>query len=307
MSDPSKYKISVIVPVYNVEKYLPKCIESILAQTYTNFELLLIDDGSPDRSGAICDEYAKRDSRIRVFHKENGGVSSSRNMGLDYSYGEWITFVDSDDTIDNATLQKGYDCISNAVKDVDLIQFGSSESTISYTLTDKQSAISSGKLRVNACANFFKNSIIKKHSIRFIEGLRLGEDQLFTFTYIHFCEFCMRIPTKLYHYRQIATSSTHNLNEQALSRSLQEIFKFTYRYEFARYLSFLAIGQLLRLLPLASKSNDKELALSVDKKLFRFGIARTDSVYIKVLRLICGISPLIALKIMRFVQKNYWR
>lgn len=92
-------KISVIVPVYNTEKYLHRCIDSILAQTFTDFELLLIDDGSKDSSGTICDEYAAKDARVRVFHKENGGVSSARNLGLDQAKGEWITFVDSDDWI----------------------------------------------------------------------------------------------------------------------------------------------------------------------------------------------------------------
>ena len=91
--------MSVIVPVYNTEQYLHRCIDSILTQTYTDFELLLIDDGSKDKSGDICDEYALKDSRIRVFHKENGGVSSARNLGLDNAAGEWITFVDSDDWI----------------------------------------------------------------------------------------------------------------------------------------------------------------------------------------------------------------
>ena len=90
-------KISVIVPVYNVEKYLPRCIDSILSQTFTDFELLLIDDGSPDNCGKICDEYAAKDSRVRVFHKPNGGVSSARNLGLDNARGEWIAFIDSDD------------------------------------------------------------------------------------------------------------------------------------------------------------------------------------------------------------------
>ena len=89
--------ISVIVPVYNTEKYLDECIQSILNQSFTNFELLLIDDGSTDRSGAICDQYAAKDERVRVFHKENGGVSSARNVGLDEAKGEWIAFVDSDD------------------------------------------------------------------------------------------------------------------------------------------------------------------------------------------------------------------
>ena len=97
--------ISIIVPVYNTEKFLHRCIDSILAQSYTDFELLLIDDGSKDSSGTICDEYAEKDSRVRVFHKENGGVSSARNVGLDNAWGEWITFVDSDDYIEENFLK----------------------------------------------------------------------------------------------------------------------------------------------------------------------------------------------------------
>ena len=90
-------KISVIVPVYNVEMFLRRCIDSILAQTFTDFELLLIDDGSKDKSGEICDEYATKDVRIRVFHKQNGGVSSARNVGLNHAIGEYICFCDADD------------------------------------------------------------------------------------------------------------------------------------------------------------------------------------------------------------------
>lgn len=93
----SRVKISVIVPVYNAEKYLRRCVGSILAQTFTDFELLLVDDGSTDASGAICDEYASADARVRVFHKPNGGVSSARNLGLDNARGEWIAFADADD------------------------------------------------------------------------------------------------------------------------------------------------------------------------------------------------------------------
>ena len=101
----SKPVVSIIVPVYNTEKFLHRCIDSILTQTYTDFELLLIDDGSKDSSGSICDEYAEKDSRVRVFHKENGGVSSARNLGLDNAQGEWITFVDSDDYIEENYLK----------------------------------------------------------------------------------------------------------------------------------------------------------------------------------------------------------
>ena len=92
-------KISIIVPVYKVESYLSRCIDSILAQTYQNFELILIDDGSPDCCGEICDNYAKKDDRIIIIHKPNGGLSSARNVGLDLATGDYIGFVDSDDYI----------------------------------------------------------------------------------------------------------------------------------------------------------------------------------------------------------------
>lgn len=100
-----KPKVSVIVPVYKAEAYLYRCVDSLLVQTFTNFEILLIDDGSPDRSGEICDEYARKDTRVRVFHKENGGVSSARNLGLKYAQGEWIAFVDSDDWVESDFLE----------------------------------------------------------------------------------------------------------------------------------------------------------------------------------------------------------
>lgn len=93
--------ISIIVPVYNVEPYLRKCLDSILDQTYRDLEILIIDDGSTDGSGAICDEYAGKDDRIKVFHTENKGLSAARNLGLDNATADWIGFVDSDDWIVN--------------------------------------------------------------------------------------------------------------------------------------------------------------------------------------------------------------
>ncbi len=97
--------ISVIVPVYRAEKCLSQCVDSILAQTFQDFEILLIDDGSPDQSGALCDEYAAHDSRIRVFHKENGGVSSARNLGMAQAVGTYIAFADSDDWMEPEELE----------------------------------------------------------------------------------------------------------------------------------------------------------------------------------------------------------
>ncbi len=103
-------KISVIVPVYKAEKFLSACIESILNQTYHDFEVILVDDGSPDSSGQICEEYAKKDSRIKVIHQKNAGVAASRNVGLDIAVGEYITFVDSDDYIQFQMYEKMLKC-----------------------------------------------------------------------------------------------------------------------------------------------------------------------------------------------------
>lgn len=103
-----KTAISIITPVYKAEKYLHRCVDSILAQTFTDFELILVDDGSPDGSGAICDEYARMDSRVKVIHKENGGVSSARQFGIDKTAGEYTIHVDSDDWVDPAMLEELY-------------------------------------------------------------------------------------------------------------------------------------------------------------------------------------------------------
>ena len=114
-------KISIIVPVYKVEKYIHKCIDSILAQTFTDFELILVDDGSPDNCGKICDEYAKEDSRIVVIHKDNGGVSDARNIGISRANGEYIGFVDSDDYIDKDMYKNLYESCLNNKADISII------------------------------------------------------------------------------------------------------------------------------------------------------------------------------------------
>jgi len=110
--------ISVIVPVYKVEAYLDRCVESIVSQTYQNLEIILVDDGSPDNCGRMCDEWAKKDSRIQVIHKENGGLSDARNAGMAVASGEYIGFVDSDDWIDRLFLETLHDCIQTTGSDI---------------------------------------------------------------------------------------------------------------------------------------------------------------------------------------------
>ena len=104
-------KISVIIPVYNVEKYLDKCIMSVINQSYKNLEIIIVDDGSTDNSRVLCDKYAKIDNRIKVFHKKNGGLSDARNFGLKHATGEFIAFLDSDDWVDKDLYKILYDNI----------------------------------------------------------------------------------------------------------------------------------------------------------------------------------------------------
>lgn len=204
--------ISIIVPVYNVEKYLPRCIDSILAQTFTDFELLLIDDGSIDNSGNICDDYAKKDNRIRVFHKQNGGVSSARNLGLDNAKGEWITFVDSDDLIDNETLNdylrynadlicqglKQINAMDNSIEDLKKYDFleASVSDHISYALYIMFINGSFGYI----WNKLFKHRILKDHNIRFIEGISIREDEIFVFKYCQYIKSIVLLPTINYNY-----------------------------------------------------------------------------------------------------------
>lgn len=118
-----KNKISIIVPCYNVEQYLPKCIDSIINQTYKNLEILLVDDGSPDRCGEICDEYAKKDTRIKVIHKKNGGLADARNVALDVMTGEYVVCVDSDDYISPTHIEGLYHLIEKHGADVSVNTF----------------------------------------------------------------------------------------------------------------------------------------------------------------------------------------
>ena len=122
-----KKQVTIIIPIYNTERYLKRCLESVISQTYSNLEIILVDDGSTDNSGIICDNYAKKDTRIRVIHQRNSGVSIARNVAIDISQGEYIKFVDSDDTMDAFAIEKmiskssGCDAIISGFRYIDKV------------------------------------------------------------------------------------------------------------------------------------------------------------------------------------------
>lgn len=193
-------KLSIITPVYNTEKYLPACIDSVISQSFSDFEFLLIDDGSNDNSGVICDEYARIDSRIKVLHKENGGVSSARNLGLDYASGEWVYFVDSDDEILPGGLETLVKCISD---DIDIVLAGyeryNVDGSVLYKVNDRIITILNKKESLSTlyenhglyynfltygCIRLLRNEIIQSNHLRFDQELANKEDTLFLTHYI---------------------------------------------------------------------------------------------------------------------------
>lgn len=209
--------ISVIVPIYKVQDYLDECIESIINQTYSNIEVILVDDGSPDRCPQMCDEWAKRDSRIRVVHKKNGGLSSARNAGLDVAKGEYISFVDSDDFICKDALENLY----NRIKDDKSIgitsgliyryQDGSTNNFKDQWLCSKEIVIPSSEFLLETMSQKASYTVWNKlyrrdviGNTRFREG-RNNEDSLFMYDLgknIAILNVCMvEIPHYVYYYR----------------------------------------------------------------------------------------------------------
>jgi glycosyltransferase involved in cell wall biosynthesis len=215
--------ISVIVPVYNVEQYLRECLDSILNQTFTYFELLLINDGSPDASGRICNEYAQKDSRIRVFHKENGGVSSARNLGLDNARGKWITFIDSDDWVDNTYLEH----LLEGDEDVELRVMGimiqehkqkwkkqatREELFLNDDLWKFYKLYMSYSVFLGPCMKLFLLSVINKFNIRFDHGLSYGEDTIFNLQYFKQIKSISSKKYVEYYYRNTESSLCKNVS-----------------------------------------------------------------------------------------------
>jgi len=184
--------ISIIILVYNAEPYVSQCIDSILGQSFTNYEIILIDDGSKDRSGEICDEYRNRDARIQVFHTENRGVSSARNLGIDKAQGRWITFVDADDFLENSYLNDlivdsdGYGLVTCGMYCIHSKARFSPPRKIIDTCREGAALdrIIAHLYFTSAASKLYNANIIRKEGIRFDTHFRLSEDLLFLLKYL---------------------------------------------------------------------------------------------------------------------------
>lgn len=230
-------KISIIVPIYKVEPYIHKCIDSILNQTFKDFELILIDDGSLDNCGKICDEYAQKDKRIVVIHKENGGLSSARNAGLDIARGNYIGFIDSDDYIDNDMYEILYNICEESKCDIascsSIIYYpnktviNGGHDLIIHSRDKALKTMLEGVLYDEVVwVKLFKKSVIG--DIRFPEG-RIYEDTSFTYKVIHNSKKIACIGKAKYHYIKhegsIMSNAIKNIRLDAII-AYQEMYEF---------------------------------------------------------------------------------
>lgn len=211
-------KITIIIPVYKVENYLHRCVDSVLAQTFQDFEIILVDDGSPDNCGKICDEYAKKDGRIHVIHKENGGLSDARNAGLDWMYqnsdSEWIAFIDSDDWIHPCYLQLLYEAVTEGKTKISVCkethvhsaeEVSKIDSNYSWSVVDTEQAYDTHNM-ITAWCKLFHRKLFEK--IRFPVG-KLHEDSFTIYKVVLVQDRVSVSPQAYYFYYVNPNSLTH--------------------------------------------------------------------------------------------------
>lgn len=201
--------VSVVIPVYNTEKYLNTCLDSVLAQSYSKIEVLLVDDGSTDTSGAICETYKNKDVRVKIFHLENGGVSQARNFGISQSKGQYLCFVDSDDTIDEKYIENFVKYLEEDVniyiQGCRIIKNNQTTEVIAYKANGiqyienifKQNRLCSHGY---ACGKMYNSTFIKKNAIEFDDNLKFSEDLLFILQCLLYTDKIKYIPVAGYNY-----------------------------------------------------------------------------------------------------------
>lgn len=205
--------VSIIVPVYNVEKYLERCINSIIQQSYNDLEIILIDDGSTDASGKICDEYKEKDDRIIVIHKENGGLSDARNAGIKIFTGEYVTFIDSDDYVSKNMVSNMLDILEKSscrIVQVEFIKGYAYDYTFmetgEYRVYSKREAFENRDVHVCVCGKMYESSIARE---RYFPVGKINEDEYYTYKCVYEAEKIAVMKDKMYYYFQQPNSIMH--------------------------------------------------------------------------------------------------
>lgn len=213
--------VSIIVPIYKVEDYIRECIDSILAQTYPDFELILVDDGSPDNCGRICDDYAKGDNRIKVVHKVNAGLTSARNAGLEVAKGDWIMHVDGDDWIEPDMIESLIQAAQATGADLvfgDFTKYGpyAGYYKLPTWSSDKRESMSKyiAYMMTTIWGSIAKRSLYADHSLKSPEGISYCEDFHLIVRLCHFAKKVVNVHRPFYHYRYRPTSIMSNMSRK---------------------------------------------------------------------------------------------
>lgn len=240
--------VSIIVPVYNVEKYLERCVNSILTQSYSNIQIILVDDGSPDHCPEMCDEFVNLDKRVQVIHKSNGGLASARNAGLDVATGDYVCFIDSDDWVENNYVAEMLTGEKQLSKDVVVcsfyidyindkicvpLKFEENKVYDFINIRDGIIALEKADMFNSVWNKLYRRSILETENLRFFINSEPAEDLLFNVNYFKFIENMELISTPLYHYvRQDETSMTNKYIVDLFNKSkkFNEVQKSLYTY-----------------------------------------------------------------------------
>lgn len=306
--------ISVVVPIFNLAELLPKCLDSLLNQTYSNYEIILVDDGSTDESPSMCDKYAERYEKVSVVHKNNGGLSSARNAGILIAEGEYIIFPDPDDWVEKdylstlCEIQSYYNADLTCVGYILDFENGSSipgtdgELLLFDKYQAKKHLMIDPSMKGFAWNKLYKTSIIRENSLLFLDDVGTREDLDFAYRYINCSELIVFSPnTRLYHYFQRNMATTHGgysstkyqglyvyykmLNDETTDSAFKSIVRCELCSASMYFLLLYTRGNV-------SKPNEKNAMLRmVRKNLFVFLLSRHHTFSRKIQALICAISP----------------
>lgn len=252
-------KISVIVPVYGGEKYLGECIESILGQTFKDLELVLLDDGSPDRSGEICDDYARKDKRIRVIHKENEGINATRRRGVHEANGEWIAFCDDDDTMEPDALECLYSLAEGAEIVTSFSILPDKRLPENADLDSCREAFLYGELSPTPWAKLYKKELLTDDVFDFPREIDGEEDMIMNTRLFFKTRVAPRVLYKhVYNFRRNTASVSHTkkssiAHEEAFYHALYDSIPQAERTKYMRQITFLKLNGLF---PIAYSSPD---------------------------------------------------
>lgn len=235
--------VSIVIPVYNAAKFIEECVKSVCSQSYPYIEILLVDDGSTDISGAVCDDFARRDKRIRVIHKKNGGVSSARNVGIEAATGDYLIFVDSDDSIEPSAVEILMEAVVNT-KEIDFIASSyydlcSENKKVVKLIVEQDTEIVGSELKpfyldhymlfTTPWSKLFVKKIISDNAIRFDESVKYGEDMIFNMQYLKYANHIVLLSSPIYNYRLLAEGSAQTKYYPKMSNYRIKTFEATER------------------------------------------------------------------------------